>query len=261
MRRSTERREYGLGLLAAPATSAGDAASLVVQATGDGTAVLDYITFVPLATLLLLTVAIRRYVFADEDLPWWVTPGGMRDRVRLRVPQVRTRAVTGVRSDGGDSTGPLERATGALGAIANRQESTGTESAGDDNSIGAGRSASDGRSADSRSEESGPRGTEPVPDRLALTGGDQRVLVGDGDTVDEEIRAMLRAAGEGDYAKWIDDRHLHFIRDEHGFTMVVDGENLTRLDGERMRAGDRARVSPGDVIELSGVVTLSVERP
>jgi len=148
-------------------------------------------------------------------------------------------------------------ATGASRSQSGRPQSAHSQSGGSQSD---GAQSSDAQSSRQRSVRQGDRTSGPPPDRLTLGYGDQRIVVGDGKTVDEEIRAMLRAAGEGDHAKWIDDRHLHFVHDEHGFTLVVDGENPTRLNGERLRPGDRARVYPSDEIELSGVVTLSVER-
>lgn len=288
MRRSVRRwrgalATVGLGAVGlasgvAAGASSGDA-TLLVQAGTEPPALLDYFTFIPQALLLLIAVGLRRYVLDEEDIPWWLDGDSLRARVDAVVPdygqRLRRRVVerlSTTSADAGQSEDTATAETDADAAPDPDPDSGPTPTAPSETtpaSNGAGQSstASSGTTRGSGARSGAQSGARqrgradgPVPDRLALGYGNQRIVVGDGKTVDEEIRAMLRAAGEGDHAKWIDDRHLHFIRDEHGFTLVVDGENPTRLNGERMRPGDRARVYPGDEIELSGVVALSVER-
>lgn len=255
------------------AAQAGADAGSFIQASADETALLEYFTFVPQAIVLLIAVGLRRYALDDEDIPWWLDGDALRERVDRLVPTFGRRPMRG---DGDDERADSETKTAGPTRSESGQTGPDAETDGAQSSTASGSSASrqtdsestarrarerdDTVSTDTGSSTTSGRTSGPVPDRLALSYGDQRIVVRDGDTVDEEIRAMLRAAGEGEHAKWIDDRHLHFIGDEHGFTLVVDGENPTRLNGERLRPGDRDRVYPGDDIELSGVVTLSVER-
>jgi FlaG/FlaF family flagellin (archaellin) len=79
---------------------------------------------------------------------------------------------------------------------------------------------------------------------------DDVVLRDNGETVD---------GGRADQAKWIDDDHLTFHRSTDGFVLETDGENLTRLNGDWLRPGERRPVEPGDEIEVSGFLRLSVE--
>jgi len=249
----------------------------LLQTSAQPPALLDYFTFVPQALLLLFLVGLRRYVLDEEDVPWWLDGDRLRARIDALVPNYGqrlrkrilarlSRANAATEQSDDTTTSETDGSTGAAGTSSTDTVATGTAAAGTDrNASSTSPTASSGatsqstQSGASRSGRTGHRG-EPIPDRLALAYGKQRLVVADGDTVDEQIRAMLRAADEGEHAKWIDDRHLHFIHDEHGFTLVVDGDNPTRLNGDRMRPGDRARVYPGDEIDLSGVVTLAVER-
>jgi len=251
---------------------------VVVQIGASSQAVLDYFTFIPQALLLLIAVGLRRYVLDDEDVPWWLDGAALRARAARLVPTIgrRSSGTDGNEGDSNTTTGVdasgASRATSSAGQTKSPGDGTATSrdrgstpdtatasSASGTSGGGNGPTNLTGDTSSTPSSSRPDRTSGPVPDRLALSYRNQRVAVGDGDTVDEKIRAMLRAAGEGDHAKWIDDRHLLFIRDEHGFTLVVHGENPTRLNGERLRPGDRARVYPGDEIELSGVVTLAVE--
>ena len=272
------------GAVSADAAVTSDATPAVVallQASSEPPALLDYFTFIPQAFLLLIAVGLRRYVLDDEDVPWWLDGDALRARVDAVVPdygqRLRARILARLSTprestppDQPDDTAAASQAATASDSASTSASSKAVASDGTaSQSGGATRTkaslSSAGQTGGSQSGGSQPAGRDgrtsgPVPDRLALGYGNQRIVVGDGRTVDEEVRAMLRAADEGDHAKWIDDRHLRFLRDEHGFTLVVDGENPTRLNGERLRPGDRARVYPSDEIELSGVVTLSVER-
>lgn len=261
------------------------AIGVIVPTAGTSPAVLDYFTFIPQALLLLIAVGLRRYVLDDEDVPWWLDGAALRARAARLVSTIGLRSgnadgnenasgtTSGVDASGasqakssagqGNSQGDQTAASrdrGSTPDTATASAGTNADGAGKGATNSAGDTTSTAESTSPTPSSSRPdRTSGPVPDRLTLSYRNQRVAVGDGDTVDEKIRAMLRAADEGDHAKWIDDRQLHFIRDEHGFTLVVHGENPTRLNGDRLRPGDRARVYPGDEVELSGVVTLAVE--
>jgi hypothetical protein len=218
-----------------------------VQANAESPALLEYFTFIPQAILLLIVVGIRRYLLADEDVPWWLDRAGIDARLRGVVPDLSRSTDDQTASNEGEQSGDGRPSTNAEDSGESDERSTTDSQETGDNSTA------------SETAESPARGRGPVPDHLALGYEHQRVVVGDGDTVDEKIRAMLRAAGEAEHTKWIDDGQLQFVRDEHGFTLVAGGEGLTRLNGERLRPGERIRVYPGDEIDLSGVVTLSVE--
>lgn len=221
------------------------ASAVVTQSSSESPALLDYFTFIPQAILLLIAVGIRRYLLADEDVPWWLDRAGIGEQARGVVPELSRSAFGGGAStgDGAEQSGGGKQAT--TSANSSRSATTDTTDSGDDSAA--------------ETTDRPPRGRGPVPDRLALGYENQRVVVGDGDTVDEKIRAMLRAAGEAEHTKWIDDGQLRFVRDEDGYTLIAGGDGLTRLNGERLRPGERIRVYPGDEIDLSGVVTLSVE--
>jgi hypothetical protein len=220
----------------------------LVQANAESPALLEYFTFIPQAILLLIAVGIRRYFLTDEDVPWWLDRAGVDARLRGLVPDVSRR-----RDDDTSATGGTAQSSDAgVSTTATDRDQPGDEPTTDSQATGDDSSAPE-------TADSPARGRGPVPDHLALGYEHQRVVVEDGDTVDEKIRAMLRAAGEAEHTKWIDDGQLQFVRDEHGFTLVAGGEGLTRLNGERLRPGERIRVYPGDEIDLSGVVTLSVE--
>mgnify|MGYP002126925829 FL=1 len=113
----------------------------------------------------------------------------------------------------------------------------------------------------SASGESEVEGSVPttVPTELTLSIGDREIAVKDGTTVDEQLRSLLRDVGEADQAKWIDDDHLTFRRESDGFRLTTSGENLTRVNDERVRPGETTVVEPGDQIEVSGFLRLTVE--
>lgn len=248
--------------------------AITVQASGGSQALLDYFTFIPQALILLFAVGVRRYVLDGEDIPWWLDDDSLRAPTDQFVSKLRRGPGTGEsassdstsrtttsrnRSDSVDGADGAESGSASTGTTSTATTGGNTQSqSGSSSATSSGKSTN--RSDSTASEKRTRRSSGPVADRLALGYENQKVVVDDGDTVDEAIRSMVRRAGKEEYTKWIDDRHLHFIHDEHGFTMVVYGENLTRLNGERLATGDRARVYPGDEIELSGVVTLSVAR-
>jgi|GEM_PF-5934173 len=113
----------------------------------------------------------------------------------------------------------------------------------------------------SASGESEVEGSVPttVPTELTLSIGNREIAVKDGTTVDEQLRSLLRDVGEADQAKWIDDDHLTFRRESDGFRLTTSGENLTRVNDERVRPGETTVVEPGDQIEVSGFLRLTVE--
>ena len=227
--------------------SSGPASALLAQSTAESPALLDYFTFIPQAILLLIAVGLRRYYFADADVPWWLDRDGIRERLRGLLPAFSR--------GGDDSTSTTDGSTEPDDE--GRSTEPGTSPRSDDGSDNESGDSADAPTA--TTPDRPPRGSGSIPDRLALGYENQRVVVRDGDTVDEKVRAMLRAAGEGQHTKWIDDGQLRFVRDEHGFTLIAGGDGLTRLNGERLRPGERMRVYPGDEIDLSGVVTLSIE--
>ena len=100
----------------------------------------------------------------------------------------------------------------------------------------------------------------PVPTTLTLSVGGREIAVGDGTTVDEQLRSLLRDGGKPAQTKWIDDEHLVFRRTDDGFVLTTRGDNLTRVNGERVRPGEAEPIAPGDEIEVSGLLALSVEQ-
>jgi hypothetical protein len=250
LRSGVESVSFGIaGVAAAPGVAVAAPAvdiALLVQATAESPALLDYFTFIPQALLLLIAVGIRRYLLADEEVPWWLDRAGIGERARGLVPDLSHSV------DGRSTTEDAEQSSDGGTSTATDSGQPGDDSTGDTADPG------DDSTADETTGRPA-RGRGPAPDRLALGYENQRVVVGDGDTVDEKIRVMLRTAGEADHTKWIDDGQLQFVRDEHGFTLIAGGDGLTRLNGERLRPGERIRVYPGDEIDLSGVVTLSIE--
>ncbi|ACV49109.1 MULTISPECIES: hypothetical protein [Halomicrobium] len=258
------RTRIGLSVVALTAAATGVAGgvdpALAVQQGNDSPALLEYFTFVPQALLLLLAVGVRRYVLADSDVPWWLDGAALRGRASALVPQPNWRvrdAVSG--STASDDEATAHHRAGSSDDTDQPADGDATPSTGSGSSPSGGTQQSSGATASTTTTAT--RGNGPVPGRLALGYGNQRVVVGDGDTVDEKLRAMLRGADEAEHAKWIDDGQLRFVRDEHGFTLIVGGDGLTRCNGERLRPGERTRIGPGDEIDLSGVMTLSVEVP
>ncbi|QCD67067.1 hypothetical protein GBQ70_02905 [Halomicrobium sp. ZPS1] len=100
----------------------------------------------------------------------------------------------------------------------------------------------------------------PVPTTLTLSVGGREIAVRDGTTVDEQLRSLLRDGGKPEQTKWIDDGHLVFQRTDDGFVLTTRGDNLTRVNGERVRPGKTAHIAPGDEIEVSGLLALSVRQ-
>jgi len=100
---------------------------------------------------------------------------------------------------------------------------------------------------------------EPVPDTLVLSVEGRDIAVEDGDRIGREIRAALLDAGRPeDEAVRIHREHVRFDRQPEGFYLVDLGDNPTRLNGTPMQKGDREPVQPGDELELSGVVTMTI---
>ncbi|WP_044956530.1 right-handed parallel beta-helix repeat-containing protein [Halomicrobium katesii] len=101
---------------------------------------------------------------------------------------------------------------------------------------------------------------KPVPTALTLSVGGREIAVRDGTTVDEQLRSLLRDGGKSEQTKWIDDGHLVFQRTDDGFVLTTRGDNLTRVNGERVPPGETAHIAPGDEIEVSGLLALSVRQ-
>ncbi len=103
---------------------------------------------------------------------------------------------------------------------------------------------------------------DAAPDALALRTHGKSVVVGDGDAVGREIRSLLTEAGRPeDEAVRVHREHVRFVREGGQFYVVALGQNPTRVNGTSLATGDREPVAPGDEVELSDVVTLSVEAP
>lgn len=106
----------------------------------------------------------------------------------------------------------------------------------------------------------GDDGTGGAPDALALAAHGRSVVVEDGDAVGREIRSLLTESGRPeDEAVRVHREHVRFVREAGQFYLVDLGANPTRLNGRALSKGDREPVGPGDELELSDVVTLTVE--
>ena len=101
-----------------------------------------------------------------------------------------------------------------------------------------------------------------APDTLVLRARGETVSVADDQTVGREIRRIVTETGGGDdEAVRIHREHVRFVREGGEFYLVDLGDNPTSLNDRRLSKGDREPVEPGDEIELSDVVTLTVEAP
>ena len=103
-------------------------------------------------------------------------------------------------------------------------------------------------------------GEDAVPTTLSVSVGGETIAIEDGTAIDDQLRQLLRDGGRHDQAKWIDDGHLVFQRGDDGFTLSTHGDNLTRLNGDRVRPGESVPVEVGDEIEVSGFLRLTVEQ-
>lgn len=124
------------------------------------------------------------------------------------------------------------------------------------------------RSAGGQSEPAGgqalttPATSDGDENSLVLRARGESVTVSDGETVGREIRNLVtETGGDTDDAVLIHREHLRFVREDDRFYLVDLGDNPTSLNGSRLSKGDREPVAAGDEIDLSGVVTLSVEAP
>lgn len=100
------------------------------------------------------------------------------------------------------------------------------------------------------------------PNSLVLVARGQEIVVKAGDAVGRELRRIItESGGDQEDAVRIHREHIRFEREDGQFFLVNLGQNPTRLNNIDMEQGDRKPVEPGDEIELSGVVTLSVEAP
>lgn len=102
--------------------------------------------------------------------------------------------------------------------------------------------------------------TQPAPETLILCVENTELTVTDGEPIGREIRAALTDAGYSeDEAVRIHREHIRIIREDDAFYLDDLAENSTVLNGEPVR--DREPIEPGDEITLSGVATLSVQKP
>lgn len=100
------------------------------------------------------------------------------------------------------------------------------------------------------------------PSSLVLRSNDSEVAVASGDTVGREVRRILTEAGADESeAVRVHREHVRFIHEDGRFYLVDLGDNPTAVNGDHLSKGDRRPVGPGDEIELSGVVTLTVAEP
>lgn len=103
---------------------------------------------------------------------------------------------------------------------------------------------------------------DAVPEELILAVEGYELEIEDGDTIGSEIRAALSEAGRPDVqAVRIHREHVRFIRERDGFYLLDMGENPTHLNGRALQKGDREPVSPGDELELSNVVSVTIRFP
>jgi hypothetical protein len=103
---------------------------------------------------------------------------------------------------------------------------------------------------------------DDAPESLLLATRGQEIAVGDGDTVGRELRrVVIETGGDQTQAVRIHREHLEFVRENGQFHVVDLGTNPTRLNGRPLEKGDREPVSPGDEIEVSGVVGFVIREP
>ena len=116
--------------------------------------------------------------------------------------------------------------------------------------------------AETETEDSEDAEPETVPDSLVLSVRGTDIDIQDGDSVGRQIRAAITdAGGSEEEAVRVHREHVRFVRESDGFYLVDLGDNPTRVAGELLTKGDRARVTDGDEVELSGVVTATVRYP
>ncbi|EMA14094.1 double zinc ribbon domain-containing protein [Haloarcula marismortui] len=118
-------------------------------------------------------------------------------------------------------------------------------------------SAATGNAVDTLASQSTDDAT--VPDKLVLSVEGRDITVEDGDRIGREIRAALLDAGRPeDEAVRIHREHVRFDRQSEGYYLVDLGDNPTRLNETQLQKGDREPIQPGDELELSGVVTMTI---
>ncbi|MFB6086957.1 MAG: zinc ribbon domain-containing protein [Haloarculaceae archaeon] len=147
------------------------------------------------------------------------------------------------------------------GAAQSSDDAAAAQSDGDATAVGGERS--DTESAGGGTTESGEDGADAdQPSTLLLKARGREISVTDGDTVGREVRSLITdTGGEEDEAVRVHREHVRFVREDGQFYVVDLGENPTRLNGRSLRQGDREPIVPGNELELSGVVTLTVARP
>jgi hypothetical protein len=150
----------------------------------------------------------------------------------------------------GGGTGDDDDATADDRTAADAGAAAGDDAAASD--AGAG-SASETGAADSATE-----GRES----LVLVVRNREVEVRDGGTVGKTIRSIVvNTGGDEEEARQIHREHVKFVREDGRFHLVALGRNPTVVNGDSLDEGERAPVSPGDRIELSGVASMRVEAP
>jgi hypothetical protein len=110
--------------------------------------------------------------------------------------------------------------------------------------------------------DAGVSADDESPESLVVRARGEAVEIGDDQTLGREVRRILtETGGDEDDAVRIHREHVRFVREGGRFYLVDLGDNPTRLNDRQLAKGDREPVEPGDELELSGVVTLSVEAP
>lgn len=82
-----------------------------------------------------------------------------------------------------------------------------------------------------------------------------------GESFGREVRrVMIEEGASREEARRIHREHIRFTREDTGVVVEVLGENPTRLNNQVIGKGEKRKLQPGDVIELSNTVRLEVEQ-
>lgn len=93
-----------------------------------------------------------------------------------------------------------------------------------------------------------------LPQKPTITFG--RLEEHEGTVANDIVLTPRNPAHQAMISRW----HFELRYDVNGFTLVALSDQLTEVDGETVRRGDRAKVTIGTVVELAGgVMTLSLE--
>jgi hypothetical protein len=123
------------------------------------------------------------------------------------------------------------------------------------------RSGGASASASAGATESAAGLTQEAPAALSLKTRGRELTVSDGDTVGRRVRRIVSDTSDDEAAVRVHREHVRFIRENGQFHVVDLGDNPTRVNEYQLTKGDRRPIGPGDELGLSGVVTLSVDRP